>query len=78
MSPVDREIPPAGEEIHLPPGSLHPLLLTVGITAALIGVTTWPVLLIAGLVLTVVVLYRWIVEARREFDALPLHHDEPH
>jgi hypothetical protein len=78
MSPVDREIPPAGEEIHLPPGSLQPLLLTVGITAALIGVTTWPALLIAGLVLTAVVLARWIVDARREMDALPVHHDEHH
>ena len=32
MSPLDPEIPPAGEEIHLPGGSLQPVLLTVGIT----------------------------------------------
>ena len=40
MSPLDPEVPPAGEEIHLPGPSLQPLLLTVGITIALIGVTT--------------------------------------
>jgi len=76
MSPLDREIPPAGEEIHLPSGSLQPLLLTVGITSALVGVTTWPALLVGGLILTVVVLFRWIVDARRELDALPVHHDD--
>ena len=37
----DPEIPPAGEEIHLPPGSIQPLLLTVGLTIALVGVTTY-------------------------------------
>jgi hypothetical protein len=74
MSPLDRDVPPAGEEIHLPPGSLQPLLLTVGITAFLIGLTTWTILLIAGLVLTVVVLIRWIMDARAEYDSLPVHH----
>lgn len=77
MSPVDRDVPPVGEEIHLPPGSLQPLLLTVGITATLIGLTTWPALLIAGLVLTVWVLIRWIADARREMASLPVHHQHP-
>ena len=27
MSPLDPEVPPAGEEIHLPGGSIQPLLL---------------------------------------------------
>ena len=44
MSPLDPEVPPAGEEIHLPGPSLQPLLLTVGLTVALIGVTTSPVI----------------------------------
>ena len=34
MSPVDRPVPPAGEEIHLPGGSAQPLLLAIGITVA--------------------------------------------
>ena len=32
MSPLDPDVPPAGEEIHLPGPSIQPLLLTVGIT----------------------------------------------
>jgi len=36
-SPLERPAPPAGEEVHLPGGSLHPVLLTLGITVALIG-----------------------------------------
>ena len=41
MSEPERgSVPPAGEEIHLPGPSLQPLLLTVGVTMLLIGVTT--------------------------------------
>lgn len=75
MSPLERQVPPAGEEIHLPGPSLQPLLLTVGITAALLGVTIFfPVLLIAGALLTLGVLIVWIRGARREFEELPAEH----
>ena len=75
MSSIDPEIPPTGEEIHLPGPSIDPLLLTVGITAALIGVTTSIVLVIAGILLSLVVTVRWIRSAREDIDELPL---EPH
>jgi hypothetical protein len=71
----DPEIPPAGEEIHLPGGSIQPLLLTIGITMALLGVTLGLPLLIAGLVLTVWVIVRWVADTRRDIAELPLHHD---
>lgn len=74
----DPEIPPAGEEIHLPGGSLQPLLLTVGITIALLGVTMGLALLIPGLVLTVWVIVRWIADTRRDIAALPVHHEGEH
>lgn len=74
----DPEIPPAGEEIHLPGGSIQPLLLTIGITMALLGVTLGLPLLIAGLVLTIWVIVRWIADTRRDIAELPLHHDEHH
>ena len=74
----DPEIPPVGEEIHLPGGSIQPLLLTIGITMALLGVTLGLPLLIAGLVLTVWVIVRWIADTRRDIAALPLHHDGEH
>jgi len=74
-SPLERPAAPAGEEVHLPGGSLHPVLLTLGITIALIGVTFSMVLVVLGTLLSLVVMVQWIVGARREMDSLPVHHD---
>jgi hypothetical protein len=74
MSPVDPEVAPAGEEIHLPGPSLLPVLLTVGITVALLGVTTGWVLWVPGVLLSLAVVVRWIADTRREIDELPLDH----
>jgi membrane protein implicated in regulation of membrane protease activity len=74
VSPLDPEVPPVGEEIHLPGGSIQPLLLTVGITMALVGITLSVVMLIAGSVLSVLVIIRWVQDCRRDIDALPLEH----
>jgi hypothetical protein len=74
----DPEIPPVGEEIHLPGGSIQPLLLTIGITMTLVGVTLGLPLVIAGAVLTVWVIIRWIADTRRDIAELPLHHDGEH
>jgi hypothetical protein len=71
----DPEIPPVGEEIHLPGGSIQPLLLTIGITMALVGVTTGLPLVIAGSILAVWVIIRWVADTRRDIAELPLHHD---
>ena len=75
-SPPQRNAPPAGEEIHLPGGSLQPLGLSVGLTLAIVGVTTSMILVVAGLLLSVVVLYGWIRDARREFNELPAEHGD--
>jgi hypothetical protein len=75
MSPVDPELPPVGEEIHLPGGSIQPVLLTLGITMALVGVTTSIVLVIAGSLLSLWTIGRWIADARRDIAELPVHHD---
>jgi hypothetical protein len=74
VSPLDRDVPPAGEEIHLPGPSVQPLLLTVGITIALIGVTTSMVMIVFGVILSLWVTVRWIAGARRDIDELPLEH----
>jgi hypothetical protein len=75
MSPLDPEIPPAGEEIHLPGPSIQPLLLTVGITMGLLGVTIFFPFVIVGVLLALAVIVSWIRGARRDIDELPL---EPH
>ena len=74
MSPLDPEIPPVGEEVHLPGPSLLPLLTAVGITLALVGITTMIELTVVGVLLTVWCVARWIKDTRREIDELPLEH----
>jgi len=78
MSTNDPQLPPVGEEIHLPGGSIQPLLLTIGITIALVGVTTSIVAVIGGLILTVWVLIRWIADTRKDIAELPVHAEGEH
>ncbi len=72
--PLDRPVPSVGEEIHLPGGTLQPLLLTLGITLALVGITLGTVLWVSGVVLSVAVLAVWVRDARHEFEHLPADH----
>jgi len=58
----------------MPGPSLQPLLLTVGVTMILLGVTSGTFLLVAGAVLTLGTLFVWIRDARREFEHLPSEH----
>lgn len=71
MSPVDQEAPPAGEEIHLPGPTLLPVLTAVGITLAVIGLTTFIELTVIGAILTIVCAIRWIRDTRADIDQLP-------
>ena len=77
-NPLDQQVPPAGEEIHLPGPTVLPLLLTVGLTMTLLGVTTTIVLVIAGGILSLWVIARWIADTRRDIAELPLEHEHPH
>ncbi len=71
MAALEPDPPPAGEEIHLPGPSLQPVLVALGITLTLVGVTLGMFLLVSGLILTVWVTIRWIADTRREMRALP-------
>jgi hypothetical protein len=74
MSTVDPEVPPAGEEVHLPGGSVQPVLLATALTVALVGVTTNVFLVIAGGVAALWIIVAWIRDTRRDIDELPLDH----
>ena len=76
MSPIEPELPPVGEEIHLPGPSKLPIITAVGITLLLIGVTTIHFFSVVGAVVTVVCLVRWIKDTRRETAELPLEHGD--
>ncbi|WP_210492389.1 cytochrome c oxidase subunit 4 [Patulibacter sp. SYSU D01012] len=74
----ENPVPPAGDDIHLPGGSVQPILLTLGVTIALVGLTTDYWILAVGLILTVGTLVAWIRDTIRETNALPLHHHDEH
>ncbi len=70
----ESDVPPVGEEIHLPGNSAIPLLMAVGITLALIGVTTFPIISVVGTLIFLWTLVRWIRDTRRDVAELPLEH----
>jgi hypothetical protein len=72
MSPLDPEVPPVGEEVHLPGPTVLPVLTAVGLTLLLIGFTTFIELTVAGALLTIGCIVRWIKDTRAEIDELPL------
>jgi hypothetical protein len=76
VSPLDPEVPPAGEEIHLPGPTILPLLTALGITLLLVGLTTFVEFTVVGAVLTLGCVVRWIKDTRRDVDELPLDAQE--
>jgi hypothetical protein len=72
---VTYSVPPVGEEIHLPSGSVLPLITAIGVTLTLIGTTIWIGWSILGLIILVTAAGLWIRDVRHDIDALP---DEPH
>jgi hypothetical protein len=72
MSELEPQLPPVGEEIHLPGPSILPVLTALGITLALVGVTTFIELTVAGGLLTLGCAVSWIKSTRAEVDELPL------
>jgi uncharacterized membrane protein len=74
MSAHEEQAPPPGEEIHLPGPSLVPFLNAVGLSLAIVGITTFWIVSVAGILLFLFTLLRWIRDVRRDFDELPLEH----
>ncbi len=66
--------PPPGEEIHLPGGSIIPLVVAFGTTLLVIGTTIWWVWSALGFVILVVSIGLWIRDVRRDVDELPEDH----
>ncbi len=72
MSPLEPDVPPSGEEIHLPGPSVLPAVTALGITLALVGITTYIELVVIGGLITLFATIRWIKDTRHEIDELPL------
>jgi hypothetical protein len=67
-------VPPAGEEIHVPGGSVLPLVVAIGITLLVIGTTIWWVWSAVGFIIAAVACGIWIRDVRRDVDDLPEEH----
>ncbi|MGH2843463.1 MAG: hypothetical protein ACRDKL_07760 [Solirubrobacteraceae bacterium] len=66
--------PPVGEELHVPGGSVLPLVVAIGITLIVIGLTVWWAWSILGAIIFVVAVVLWVRDVRHDFDALPEQH----
>lgn len=74
MSQLDGDVPPAGEQLHMPRPSLLPVLAAVGLTLALVGVTVSIVFTVVGALIAIPVLVRWIRSSREDIAELPPGH----
>jgi hypothetical protein len=59
------------EAIHLPPPSIWPAVLALGIALLLTGLVLNLILLIVGVAISLAATALWVRDARREFEALP-------
>jgi hypothetical protein len=64
----------AGEAIHLPGPSYQPVVLAFGVMLLVTGIVLFPPGSVIGGVITVVTLYLWIRDTRRQVSELPLEH----
>ena len=71
---LESETPPVGEEIHLPGPSIIPFMMSLGITATVVGTTIDWIWTVLGLIIFLVTLVIWIRDTRHEIDALPEEH----
>ena len=66
--------PPPGEPVHLPGPTYLPVIVAFGVTLIVVGVVIlWPIS-VAGALITLIAVVRWVRETREEMGELPLDH----
>ena len=71
----DGDVPPRGEEIHLPDPSYLPVIVAGGTPLVLVGIVINLAIAGIGLAITVVATVRWVRQTREEIAELPLEHE---
>jgi hypothetical protein len=73
--PLDyRDVPPAGEEVHMPAPSALPLINAAALAGAIVSITiSWWLVGVLGVIFLATAI-RWIGDVRRDIDDLPLDH----
>jgi hypothetical protein len=73
--PLDySDVPPAGEEVHMPASSALPLINAAALALAIIAITISWWLVGLAMIVFVATTIRWIRDVRRDIDELPLEH----
>jgi hypothetical protein len=68
------EVPPVGEEIHMPGPTILPFVNAIGITLIVVGTTIGWGFSIVGLIIFIITAVRWIRDTRRDVGELPEQH----
>jgi len=71
---TDHDVPPVGEEVHMPAASILPLINSAGLAATIVGITTIRAVSYIGFAVFLVSTVIWAIKARHELDELPLEH----
>jgi hypothetical protein len=66
--------PPAGEAVHLPGPSYLPVVVAFGLTIAITGIVLSLIMVGLGAAITLIAVWRWIADTRRDISELPLEH----
>ena len=67
-------VPPVGEEIHMPAPSIIPLVNAAGLAIAIVSLTlSWYLVAFGGVVFLLSTI-RWVADVRRDIADLPLDH----
>jgi hypothetical protein len=74
VSDTEPQIPPVGEEIHLPGPTILPFVTAIAITLIIIGTTLTWIFSIIGAIILVICVVRWIGDTRRDIESLPEEH----
>jgi hypothetical protein len=67
-------VPPVGEEVHMPAPSVLPLVNAAGLALAIVSLTISWWLVAAGMLVFLGTAIRWIGDVRRDISQLPLDH----
>ena len=69
-----RNVPPVGEELHMPSPSVLPLINAAALAVAIISITISWWLVAGAMVVFLGTAIRWIGDVRRDIGDLPLDH----
>ena len=69
-----RDVPPVGEEVHMPPPSVLPLINSAALALAIVSITISWWLVGAAMIVFLGTTVRWIADTRRDISHLPLDH----